>query len=324
MTEAERYTFIMEKLLESSSKETILEDIHNQAKQLSKLSSRHHYLPQYYIKGFCGSDGKLAVYDKKSDKIHTIRKSPKSVFFELDRHTVETNGLKLSMLEDQLFKDTDNRLSPYIIKLRDEPHTENLLTNEIQINMFVFLLDLFWRNPSADYAANTLFQQSNLTWVDEATGISHQDDVREKEFKEDPFNIKFERFKIQAASMLHIANRSVGGETYSKLWEFKNSPFILGDFPMIFSKTPRTHIELETLDHFLPISSNRLYACNQLNGLNFSHKDSLIINALQIDQAVSHVVSSSSKVLEESIAFFKSAKKDGSLVLFKKYLFMKI
>ena len=63
MTESERYTLILERLQESSSKEKIFEEINLLAKKLSKLSSRHHYLPQYYIEGFCGPDEKVAVYN---------------------------------------------------------------------------------------------------------------------------------------------------------------------------------------------------------------------------------------------------------------------
>jgi len=218
---------------------------------------------------------------------------------------------------------SNNRLAPYIIKLRDEPYTDDLLSVDMQMNLSVFLIDLFWRNPSADRTAMELIQWSKMTWVDDKR-ISFEDPEREREYKNHPVFSKLERYKVHIESMKQITKASLPGYIYCNLWEFKNEPFVLGDFPIIFSKSPNKHTDLASLEHFLPISSNRLYACNRLEGLNFKRYDSLIINAIQIDQAMSFVVSPNSKILEESIRFYKAVKNDGCLPLYKKYLFNKL
>lgn len=64
------------------------------------LSKRHHYLPQFYIKGFVGNDGKVAVYNKEKDKIDKIRKSPKQLFYEYNRNTFEIDEKKLILLKN--------------------------------------------------------------------------------------------------------------------------------------------------------------------------------------------------------------------------------
>ena len=48
-------------------------------------SWRHHYLPQFYIKGFCDESGTITVYNKQYKKFE--KKSPKYIFFEANRNT---------------------------------------------------------------------------------------------------------------------------------------------------------------------------------------------------------------------------------------------
>ncbi len=45
------------------------------------ITKRHHYIPEFFIEGFVGEDGKLAVFNKETGKLDKLRKSPKQVFF---------------------------------------------------------------------------------------------------------------------------------------------------------------------------------------------------------------------------------------------------
>lgn len=318
----ERYKFIRQRLLDTAEKDAIVAEIERHAKRLSDLSSRHHFIPQHYIEGFCGNDKLVAVYDKVEDRISRRRISPKSIFFEPDRHTIDVDGLKLSSLEDFLFKDIDTKMAPYLKTLREDPIEKALLASDNQTNLSVFMIDLFWRNPVTDFIAGDLFQRSAIRWPDGPNGELLQDLDREAAYKSDPLYQKLARFGVMAHSMKHMVENTEKGFTDSKLWETKRPMFILGDFPIVFSKFPETHPEIATLDRFLPISSTRIYAEQAILGLHFEKSDALVINALQILQAKKSVVAADINLLVESVRAYKAMTKDGVISYFKNRLFL--
>lgn len=64
----ETESILLEKLLsgrEETLTESELAQVKTLANTLANTTSRHHYIPQYYIKAFSGSDNLLSVYDKK-------------------------------------------------------------------------------------------------------------------------------------------------------------------------------------------------------------------------------------------------------------------
>lgn len=44
------------------------------------ITKRHHYLPEFYIKGFLNSNGKVFVYDKHKKAFNPNEQSPKQFF----------------------------------------------------------------------------------------------------------------------------------------------------------------------------------------------------------------------------------------------------
>ena len=51
------------------------------------ISKRHHYIPQFLIKRFADTDKMLYLYDKEKSAFAKEKRSPKSVFFEMNRNT---------------------------------------------------------------------------------------------------------------------------------------------------------------------------------------------------------------------------------------------
>ncbi|WP_416208491.1 DUF4238 domain-containing protein [Fodinibius sp.] len=49
---------------------------------MSNLSRKHHYIPQFYLKGFCRRDNTFSVYDKEYDHFRNDPQTPASNFFE--------------------------------------------------------------------------------------------------------------------------------------------------------------------------------------------------------------------------------------------------
>ncbi len=48
-------------------------------------SKRHHYLPQFYLRGFTDNKGEFYVFDKQTEEIR--KSNPLNSFFENHRNT---------------------------------------------------------------------------------------------------------------------------------------------------------------------------------------------------------------------------------------------
>ena len=76
---------------------------------MKETSWRHHYIPQFYLKGFLNENGKFKIYNIIDEIFIQKGKdfSPKSYFFEKDANTVVIGNEKDDFLES-LYSQTDN------------------------------------------------------------------------------------------------------------------------------------------------------------------------------------------------------------------------
>jgi len=121
------------------------------SKKVNNPSSRHHFLPEFYLKEFTHNEGFFYVYDKLKDKIDKRKKYPKSYFFEWDRNTTELNGSKNDLLE-KLYKSIDDRFSETYIQLVNILQKEEKREDRTKIitEMLIFINSIRWRVPSRD------------------------------------------------------------------------------------------------------------------------------------------------------------------------------
>jgi hypothetical protein len=82
-------------------------------------TNRHHYLPQFYIKGFVNSTNKVFVYDKFENKFKNKELSPKQIFFEWNRNTLVIDGEEDDFVEE-LYGNFETRISPAYNKIKDQ------------------------------------------------------------------------------------------------------------------------------------------------------------------------------------------------------------
>lgn len=68
----------------------------------SNGSINHHYIPQFYLDGFCRQDGTFDVYDKHFGKFKKAPQTPAVVFFERKRNNIKYRGHTTDVIE-QLF-----------------------------------------------------------------------------------------------------------------------------------------------------------------------------------------------------------------------------
>jgi len=271
-------------------------------------SSRHHYIPQFYSRGFTSQEGKFYVYDKEKD---SIRKgvSPKSVFYEFDRNTI-TVGERNTYLEDVGYKQMDDLASKAIRNLRDNANTDSLHAPENLAGVQFFLLNLFWRIPKTDYAFEDLIQRSDISFQKESGEILH-DDFEANRLKNDLNYKKLMRFRIVLDALERRSQRS--GIYKSKVVDVP-TPLVLGDYPFVFKQDPSTFDDLFYLDYVIPLSTRRLYAFSPDNTLTVDRHNIFRINAAIIDQSVRYIACEFLDTLRRSVAYYKGLKEHSLLI----------
>src|SRR3954469_14980818 len=86
-----------------------------------KLSWRHHYIPQFYLRNFTNEQGFFYLFNKEKNIIERNAKSPESYFFERNRNTFTLpHGELDDFIETSFYKIFDNMSSYAFEKLRKE------------------------------------------------------------------------------------------------------------------------------------------------------------------------------------------------------------
>ncbi len=154
------------------------------------LSKRHHYIPEFFIKGFVGQDGKVAVYNKEKNKLEPSRKSPKQVFYEWNRNTFNIDGEDTDFVED-LYKFHENQFAPVYKKIIEQNGPLHIDATDL-FHLIHFLGVLYWRiplrdNEMLDFMQNASSKDLLLRVRDKETGLDAPQEIFEGMKKEPSF-----------------------------------------------------------------------------------------------------------------------------------------
>lgn len=279
---------------------------------MKKESSRHHYIPEFLIKGFTNPDGKVFVYDIKKDEIQSKPKSPKSIFFEWDRNTLKKeDGQELSVIEDILYKHWDNRASILIQKFQKNRLPDSSLLSDNNIADFIlFTIQLFWRIPYTDFAVSDLIKNMDID-------VENAEELKNYQ----PFQMHQRTLLYQETlKELKDAKRKTPG-FYAKLFELEKDIFVIGDNPTVYQKTPSTFDDLFDLDSMIAISSKRIFTNSVSEFENFGFNRAIEYNHFVISQSKRYVCSNDKKILEESVKYHKKVRELNIDLELKKELF---
>lgn len=270
-------------------------------------SSKHHYVPEFVIKGFINSSYEVYIYDKQTDEIKSKPRPPKSVFWEKNRNTM-TNGIESSsVIEDEFYKKLDDICAKVLNKFRVEEITKELL-NDYNSDVFqFFIINLFWRIPYTDNAVKDLISRAEISPI---------------ELKNDLNFLKNERSGLYRHTLDEFGKSTPPQNNYSvKISEFESDTFVLGDNSILFESLPSKFTDLNYLDFMFPISTNRVYI-STLNGNNhFNRRSGLEMNTLIIDQSEKYIVSGNKELLHTSVNYYREFKKYNLLADIKNKLF---
>lgn len=279
-----------------------------------KESSRHHYVPQFYIKGFLNDKGITYVYDKQTDKIWSNEIRPKGILYHRDRNTIYNEKDSSSVIEDFWYKWLDNDCSSIIEIFRESENKEDLHSIDNISKLQFFLIHLMWRLPKFDFAFNYLFE--NAEKLNSCGEILQFDNALMK----DAF-MKAERLKLPNKIIKEITNQKQASEFHSKLFVIKSDNFLLGDYPMVYKVEPNSFDNIIAKEVIFPISSKRLYVLSNKPGLNFNFSQTTTLNTLIIEQSVRFVCSPDKSFLEKSVDFYKKQTQLFSLDFLKSKVF---
>jgi len=266
-----------------------------------KESSRHHYIPELLIKGFTNSENKIYIYDKIKDRIEKNPRSPKSIFFETDRNTVNvTSNIDSSFIEEHLYSPIDSKIGPVIEYFKKTRLNDLQFELENIAKLELFIITLFWRIPYSDPLVESLMNQMNIS---DSTIRKIKRSMLAKyiidELSKSDFHDKKDNVNIR---------------------EFANNELILGDNPIVFSKNISKLEDLGNTDYVFAISSNRIY-CKTKEQM--SRLDAFFYNAAIIDQSVRYVCSSNINTLNLSMITYNELKRTGGLEYIRSLLFTK-
>lgn len=135
---------------------------------------KHHYIPQYYLKGFCDDDN-LFVYNKKYNQVSKSSKKPAQIFYEKELHTVQFFGKKSQFIEEAYSK-LEEGFSKALSKIKTLSFDEfgELVEHDDGAKILMLMLSVqFWRNPiNSDLAK--VKSEILLTLFDEAVPFNFE------------------------------------------------------------------------------------------------------------------------------------------------------
>lgn len=272
-------------------------------KIINSQSSRHHYIPQFFLKGFKNEEGLLYVYDKKKNKILSDPRPAKSIFFEKNRNTVQiTENRETSIIED-IYSNIDFESSKVISYYRDEDLDKIKFSTEDTAKIKFFLITLFWRIPYTDFTAKDLISRAEL----------HSEILEPERIKSDQTFLKFQRAMFFKKVVDEMKDNALKGKVYINIHESSTNIYLIGDNPVLYRKTPGTFNELGELDFLIAIGPRRVYSSTSNSLENFKFENSIRYNTSVIHQSVNYVASNDLEVLRKAIMLYNELKEKNAL-----------
>lgn len=244
-------------------------------------SKRHHYLSQFYLKGFTNEQGDFYVFDKRKEE---IRKSkPLNSFFENQRNTGTIKDEKSTLLEE-MYAHFDSETSVQLEKIRKATVDNFTLEPEILQRVKMFIAQMYWRVPESDEEIEKLidelsFSDAGFDFVDKITGES----IATKELQEQLKQVDLFRRMYRIFIPL-ISTQEKYKRTDYENWRvyFRGNKLQLtGDNPLVIEK----FVDFGSLNGelFFPLCSDKIFVHTtrpkpqNLPSIFLLHLDMLII-----------------------------------------------
>ena len=258
-------------------------------------SKRHHYIAEFYAKGFTNDQGLLYVYDKKADRYQRPR-SPKQLFYEDEGNTAYWGEVRNTVAE-QGFKYLDDLTAEHVAVLRTKDR--DTLTEEDTGFMMYLMAIQYLRCPSNYVTYRNLFENIS-TWAPEL----FNDYPLLKYFPNDETLMKSSRSFIPGYIINRVARDTPGPYPISVLAHYTEDFLVLTDNPVVYNPPPWKIPGLFT-NNMLAVSSRRLFVSGDQKKLGTELLLLESYNVAAIAQADRLVCASNKKALQNAVEAWK-------------------
>lgn len=285
-------------------------------------AAKHHYLPQFYLKGFTNENGEFMIYMVKEGVFKKEGKyfSPASHFFLPDDNTVIIEGVKDNFLEEN-YSRMESMVARVFEKIKAVDSNFGLADIDIPLLQY-FVAELFWRLPSQREVIEGIANTRSLKQL----GVAVLDKTTLKEVNDDEFQLKTKNNPIYKTFLRTILPVT----TYLNLFECtspvtiftfpKGLPAICSDNPLILRNPEK--LDPYTDDFILPLTENKVMIRIKRLKPKFWSTVKVDIDMLLLVQAKEYVCC----VDEEYLKLLKASfsKNYGSIDLLRKKVFESI
>lgn len=225
------------------------------------MNDDHHFLPQFYLKGFLGDNKRLYYCRKKYETYNDV--SPAGIYYEPGLNYIDLGEYGYIDLENDFFKEKDDRYAKAFRDFRDS-YNYDLGATPLQTKADIvdFVLGLFWRVPGRwKRVVDVLNENGLLTgslglknketgqWYTDAEIPNIIQDIKDKEVNQKAFMTYYYHENLL---------RYNWDELEQKFHIFETSePMIIGDIPYVPLKSENKmgHI----LEEFMiPLDKNHI------------------------------------------------------------------
>ena len=268
-------------------------------------TSRHHYIPVYYLKEFTDTDGKFYVYDVEKKIIKPSKQSPKQIGFEWDRNVNDFYGTKTDDVETIFYQKIDDYISKQYKELI-KSKKQTIITEADYYNLQHFAVSLYIRNPVFDKIIEQLITEKHDTdlgfeILNKATNQRHVD--FENEILKSEHFIESFRTILPALQLYKLPDEKVKKFRLSFKPESETSKTIISDFPIVFNSSSLPSHDIFEHEFILPLSSKitLYYTNNTISFTRLEPEEFLKVQLLIIKQAKSFVASNDKSFLHHLI-----------------------
>jgi|TARA_B110000091_G_scaffold213815_1_gene264557 hypothetical protein len=262
-------------------------------------SINHHVIPEFFIKGFCGSDNKVSLYYTDRKKLEKVRRSPSQIFYDKHRNTHIINGKKTQIIET-IYGVQENIFSKAYERIINNEFPNNIPYSDY-IQLIYFLEELHWRVPSQDIKAKKILNELSF----EDLGLFSRDSINNddvyKKIKNDNAFIEIAKIlKSDQNYNLYDSRKNINDWLISYLPINEQGYNVLGDNPIILENKNAKNI----LDSNFVVNLSKdkaIYKFSNKPKRKLTKKDQLNLDLLTFLQAKKMVCCSNSDYLKDVV-----------------------
>ncbi|WP_321515916.1 DUF4238 domain-containing protein [Marinifilum fragile] len=289
---------------------------------MNSISWRHHYIPQFYLKGFTSPNGMFKIYDVKRKLFIKNGKdfSPESYFFEKNGNSWISESHSDDSSEKSFAK-IDSKIAE-IFKRINQPDAENKFNvddDDIAL-LQLFVGVMYWRNPANYNEIERIIDRKKLAdigfEIKSTTNKPIDIDSIEKRIKKDKNFAKMMKFWFPNISYPEIFNCN----TPLHIMPFPEGfPSVCNDNPILV-RDPDT-FRVYNDDFIFPINNTKIFIRGK-KLKRFTATVKIEIDMLMYKQAVKYVSCTDEKYLEHLDSLYENHYK--SITVLRNRIFNQI